>query len=216
MGKTSVSAAVALTSVALLAAIAASETGYLMLTQAEGEEIVNGGFAVVDMSIVDNGTAAVRLTEAGVAELAKQDAPAPTPVAKSGVDIDDGVPIPASNSRRARDGKYPFANLEIGQSFHVAKTAKNENPVARLASSVSGARIKFSVESGETETVTKKTYERNGKSYVKDAEGKRIVVSTEATEVPKLKLTRDFVCKSVGADDPKGEGARVWRVELTA
>lgn len=45
--------AVTLTGVALLAAIAASENGYMMLTQAERSDIVNEGFAVVDTSIVE-------------------------------------------------------------------------------------------------------------------------------------------------------------------
>lgn len=222
--------AVTLTGVALLAAIASAEGGFLMLTQAEGQDIVNEGFAVVDTSIVDGDTAAVRLTEAGTAKLAETKdnggnpeatagtAPA-AEAAKSSYDIDDGVPMPTGTVRRGREGGYPFDKLEIGQSFHVAKTADNEDPAARLASSVSGARVKYSEEvPGETETVVKKTYKRgpDGKGYAKDADGKRIVESEETVTVPKLKMTRDFVCKSVGADDPKGEGARVWRVALTA
>jgi hypothetical protein len=221
--------AVTLTGVSLLAAIASAEGGFLMLTQAEGQDIVNSGFAVVDTSIVDGETAAVRLTEAGTAELAKQPdgatpaegatAPAAADATKASYDIDDGVPMPTGTVRRGREGGYPFDKLEVGQSFHVAKSADNEDPAARLASSVSGARVKYSVEvPGETETVEKKTYQRgpDGKGYAKDADGKRIVASTETVTVPKLKLTRDFVCKSVDASDSKGEGARVWRVELTA
>lgn len=222
--------AVTLTGVALLAAIASAEGGFLMLTQAEGQDIVNEGFAVVDTSIVEGDTAAVRLTEAGTAKLAETKdngsnpeatagtAPAATD-AKASYDIDDGVPMPTGTVRRGREGGYPFDKLEIGQSFHVAKSADNEDPAARLASSVSGARVKYSEEvPGETETVTKKTYKRgpDGKGYAKDADGKRIVESEETVTVPKLKLTRDFVCKSVDASDPKGEGARVWRVALTA
>lgn len=218
---TPVRAAVTLTGVALLAAIAESENGFMMLTQAEGQDIVNSGFAVVDTSIVEGDTAAVRLTEAGTAELAKTaegTAPAAEAATKASFDIDDGVPMPTGTVRRGREGGYPFDKLEIGQSFHVAKTAENPDPATRLASSVSGARVKYSVETGETEQVEKKTYQRgpDGKGYAKDADGKRIVESTETVTVPVLKLTRDFVCKSVDASDPKGEGARVWRVELTA
>lgn len=217
-------AAVTLTGVALLAAIAASETGYLMLTQAEGQEIVNDGFAVVDTSIVDGETAAVRLTEAGTAKLAEGKeagtnpevaAPAAT---KASYEIEDNVAMPTGTQRRGREGGYPFDKLEIGQSFHVAKTAENPDPASRLASSVSGARVKYSEEvPGETETVTVKTYKRgpDGKGYAKDADGKRIVESETTETRPKLKLTRDFVVKSVDASDPKGEGARVWRVALT-
>lgn len=222
-------AAVTLTGVSLLAAIAASENGYMMLTQAEGQDIVNEGFAVVDTSIVEGDTAAVRLTEAGTAKLAETKDNGGNPEATAGTapaadatkasyDIDDGVPMPTGTVRRGREGGYPFDKLEIGQSFHVAKTAENPDPAARLASSVSGARVKYSEEiPGETETVTVKTYKRgpDGKGYAKDADGKRIVESETTETRPKTKLTRDFVCKSVGADDPKGEGARVWRVALT-
>ncbi len=214
-------AAVTLTGVALLAAIAAAEGGFLMLTQAEGSEIVNEGFAVVDTSIVEGDTAAVRLTEAGTAKLANPEGTTETAPAvasaKPAFEIEDGVEMPTGKVRRGRESGYPFDKLEIGQSFHVAKTDKNEDPAARLASSVSGARVKYSVDTGETETTEKKTYQRgpDGKSYAKDADGKRIVASVETVTVPVLKLTRDFVCKAVDASDPKGEGARVWRVALT-
>lgn len=219
---------VTLTGVALLAAIAAADGGFLMLTQAEGQDIVNSGFAVVDTSIVEGDTAAVRLTEAGTAELAKQPGngtATETANASAGAsdkasyDIDDGVPMPTGTVRRGREGGYPFDKLEIGQSFHVAKTADNEDPATRLASSVSGARVKYSeVIPGEFETVKVKTYKKgpDGKGYAKDADGKRIVESETEEQRPKTKLLRDFVCKSVDASDPKGEGARVWRVALTA
>jgi hypothetical protein len=78
---------------------------------------------------------------------------------------------------------------------------------------VSGARAKYAEETGETEMVTVKTYKRgaDGK-YVKDAEGKRIVESEAQESRPKVKITRDFIVRAVDATDPKGEGARVWRI----
>lgn len=204
---------VTLTGVALLAAIAAAADGFLMLTQAEGQDIVAAGHAVVDPSIVDGETAAVRLTDAGRAVLAEQNAPAAASSASS-YEIDDAVPLPTNTVRRTREGGYPFDKLEVGQSFHVAKTAENPDPASRLASSVSGARVKFSeVIPGEFETVTKKTYKKgaDGKGYAKDENGKRIVESETEESQPKTRLLRDFVVKSVDASDPKGEGARVWR-----
>lgn len=224
MAKAPTRAPVTMTGVALLAAIAASTSpaaGVMMLTQGEAGDIVSKGLAVVDTTKTDGDTAAVSLTDAGRAELAAGNGGDNTTAATSAAssfDIDDAVPMPTDTARRGRSGGYPFDKLEIGQSFHVAKSADNEDPAARLASSVSGARVKFSVPDGDkTETVTVKTYKRgeDGK-YIKDADGKR-VVDTETTETrPVLKLTRDFTVKSVGADDPRGEGARVWRVALAS
>lgn len=210
MAKSPTRAAVTARGVALLALIAASETGFLMLTQDEGAEAVAAGFATVDTSNVEGDTAAVSLTEAGKAELAKV---SPVVEAASGFEIDDAVAMPVNATRRLRDGGYPFDKLEVGQSFHVAKSAKNPDPVTRLQSSVSGARARYSVETGETETVTTKEYQRNenGKGYAKDADGKRIVSATKEVTRPVTKVTRVFTVKAVDASDPRGEGARVWR-----
>lgn len=211
------------TGVSLLALIAASEAGYLMLTKNEGAAIVNDGFAVVDTSLVEGDTAAVRLTEAGTAELAKgnapETAPAAAPKAKTVIEIDNDVPLPTGIVRRSRESIYPFDKLEIGGSFHVAKTADNDDPASKLGSSVSGANAKFSeVIEGEFEDYTAKTYKKtdDGKDFVKDADGKRVVASEEKKQRPKTRQTRLFVCKTVDASDPKGEGARVWRVALDA
>lgn len=204
------------TGLALLVMIAAAG-GTMMLTQAEGQDIIAAGDATVDTTKTEGDTAAVSLTEAGQAKVDAENGKASastTAAASSGsFDIDDGVAMPGA-STRGRSGGYPFDKLEVGQSFHVAKTADNPNPADRLASSVSGARTKYAEDTGETETVKVKTYKKgeNGKGFAKDADGKRIVESeTDATR-PKLKVTRDFTVKTVGADDPRGEGARVWRI----
>jgi len=204
------------TGVALLALIAAAG-GTMMLTQAEGQDIIAAGDATVDTTKTEGDTAAVSLTEAGQAKVdAENGKPTGTEgdtAAVSGTfDIDDSVPMPGA-STRGRSGGYPFDKLEVGQSFHVAKSADNPTPADRLASSVSGARTKYSTDTGETEEVTVKTYKKgeNGKGFAKDADGKRIVESETKATRPKLKVTRDFTVKTVGADDPRGEGARVWR-----
>jgi hypothetical protein len=197
-------------------AIASAPNGLLMLTQAEGADIVNAGLAVVDTANVEGDKAAVLLTEEGSKVAAENGAGAPASSGTATYEIEDGVAMPTSAARKGREGIYPFNKLEIGQSFHVAKTAENLDPASRLASSVSGARLRFSEETGETETVEVKKYQRGetGTGYAKDADGKRIVASTETVTRPKLRMTRDFAVKSVGADDPKGEGARVWRIAL--
>lgn len=206
--------------IASVLAIAASPTGFLMLTQAEGADIVNAGLATVDTANVEGDKAAVSLTDEGKKLAAENGAGgAEAPATASKIEIDDAVAMPTEKTRRTREGIYPFDKLEVGQSFHVAKTAENPDPVNRLQSSVSGARVKYSVEvPGETETVKVKTYKKaeDGKGFAKDADGKRIVESETEVTRPKLKLTRDFVVKAVDATDPRGEGARVWRVALDA
>lgn len=199
--------------IATCVAIAASSTGFLMLTQAEGAEVVGAGLATVDTANVEGDKAAVSLTETGVKLAAENGANAPVSSGTANYEIESDVAMPTGSTRRGRESSYPFDKLEIGQSFHVAKTTENPDPASRLASSVSGARVKYSVETGETETVTQKVYQKDANgSYVKDAKGKRIVASTSDVTRPKLATTRDFACKSVDASDPKGEGARVWRV----
>lgn len=193
----------------LLALIAGAEGGVLMLTQVEGAEAVNAGYAVVDTSRVEGDTAAVSLTDAGRAALTGSGGSA------TKYEIESGVEMPTEKQRRGRTGGYPFDMLEVGQSFHVAKDKENSDPASRLASSVSGARARYSIETGETETVSVNQFQRteNGKSFAKDAEGKRIVIGQEIVTRAKKTVVRDFMVKAVGANDPKGEGARVWRTK---
>jgi hypothetical protein len=195
----------------LMAMIANAGDDGLMLTQDEGLDLVNSGYAQVDTSVTDGDTAKVTLTESGKAALGASGNSA------TSYEIEDNVPIPTNTARRGRTGGYPFEQLQLNQSFHVAVKA-DEQPAdvaARLQSSVSGARARFSEPTGAQETVERKVYQRNADgSFVKDAEGKRVVASTEQVTRPVTRPTREFTVKAVGADDPKGPGARVWRVEV--
>jgi hypothetical protein len=195
----------------LMAMIADAGDNGLMLTQEEGLDLVNSGFAVVDTNTVEGNTAKVTLTEAGQASLASSGNTA------TAYEIEDNVALPTSSARRGRTGGYPFEALEVGQSFHVAAKAGEEpaKVAARLQSSVSGARARFSENTGEMETVTVKTYRKNDDgSFAKDADGKRIVESESQSQRAKTRQTRDFKVHAVDASDPKGPGARVWRVAL--
>lgn len=192
----------------LMAMIDAAGDAGLMLTQDEGVDLINSGYAIVDTSVTDGNTAKVTLTEAGKAALTSSGNKA------TSFEIEDDIAIPTNTVRRGRQGGYPFANLNVGQSFHVA-VKDGEEPAqvaARLQSSVSGARASFAEETGETETATRKVYAKNEDgSFVKDEAGKRVVESTEEYTRPVTKNTRDFTVKPVDATDPKGPGARVWR-----
>lgn len=199
---------------ALLALIAASASGFLMLTQDEGLEAVNAGHATVDPSITEGETAAVRLTDAGRAALAAPTGGAATGGAGANFAIDDGVPVP-QRAARGRSGGYPFGNLQVGQSFHVPLGPDDETAAdvaTRLQSSVSGARTRFSEATGEKEQVSVKDYAKSPDgSFTKDANGKRVVTATRQVSRDKMRVTRDFTVKAVDASDPRGPGARVWR-----
>lgn len=207
---------------ALLAEVANSENGELFMTQAEAAEGIAAGHFIADATRANGDRAPVKLTDAGFAafqasnegDAAQAEARQSAPASSSGFEIEDSVAIPeAGGVRRGRSGGYPFDALQVGQSFHVAKSDKNENPAERLASSVSGARAKYSVQDGDkTEKVTVKTYKRgeDGK-YLKTEDGKRVVESEKQETRPVMMITRDFIVRAVDATDPKGEGARVWR-----
>lgn len=202
--------------VSALAAAAAVSPGYLMLTQEEGAEVVNAGFAeLVVPNVIDGDKAAVRLTEAGQKAAAELNGTAPAAASPSrSFVIDDNVPVPSVNRAGRNKTIYPFDDLAVGQSFHVAATPDNDNPAKSLASTVSSATARYAEETGETETVTVSVYQT-------DAEGKRVkgadghwIKTGEKTETrPKMKNTRVFVVRAVDATDPRGAGARVFRTQ---
>lgn len=208
--------------VSLLALIAAASVGYLFLTQEEGADIVTAGQAALKTDVeAPAGLAAVELTDAGKAFLAEHQSEVVAPAAKASpsYEIEDGVAMPDNKTRSGgRQFQYPFDKLNVGQSFHVAKTADNEDPAARLASSVSGARARFAVPETDAEgkpvmeTVKQTVYAKDDKgSFVKGADGKRVKTGEQDVSRPKMKVVRDFSVRAVDATDPKGEGARVWR-----
>ena len=84
-------------------------------------------------------------------------------------DIDKGLPMPPVTTTR-RPAKYPFAKLEIGDSFHVAQTDERKTPVRSMASIVSATN--------------------------------------------KRHTDKRFVCRRVDSTDPRGAGARVFRVDV--
>lgn len=193
--------------VELLKLIAAAPNGVLMLTQAEGKDIVDAGQAVVDGNNVSGDTAGVSLTPAGLAAVA----------AAPKIAIRSDLAVPAK-TRKPKAVKYPIDQLEVGQSFHIPLTADNTDPAASIQSTISGARAKYAEPLFDAdgkpimETVHTREYEKgpDGKA-VKDANGKRIVKTGNTVERQKTKIVRDFVVATVGANDPDGPGARVWR-----
>jgi hypothetical protein len=195
----------------LLALLASAGEAGLMLTQAEGLDAVNAGHAVVDTSVTEGDTAKVTLTEAGRAALTSD---AGGSASGSKFEIKSGFVAPENTTRRGRTSTYPFEQLEVGQYFDVAPNAGETQDacIARLQSSVAGARARFATDSGTTKAVTIREYQKdeNGK-FVKDADGKRIPVegSERVENRPVMTVNRDFKVIS----NPDGPGARVGRIK---
>lgn len=211
----------ALTGAALLAAILAGTV--TRITEAQAASLDASHFEVNTADVVD-GAALVRLTDAGIAAAQEATDPADgsAPAAASGgIEIDDDVAMPEGKRRSPRETLYPFDKLEVGQSFHVAKSAENPDPATRLSSSVSGAHIRFSPElknedgTPKTESYTSPVYQKNEDgSFAKDENGKRIKIGDEPkTRVARGEPTREFRIVSTDATDKRGVGARVFRVK---
>lgn len=209
--KPAVIAAVSQASVlaAVLAAMSA-EPFYALLSPAE-VEAAGADNIEVNADIKDGDKVAVRLSEAGQALAAATPAPAPTSTVKPSFEIEDNVTMPTVSATGGA-ATYPFANLNVGQSFHVPATAAMPNPAKSLASTVSSATARYAEETGETETVEVNVYEKDadGKNK-KDADGKWIIIGKTPVTRPKMRNTRQFAVRAVDASDPKGVGARVWR-----
>lgn len=203
---------------AQLQAIKASLTGGLYMTQAEGADIVAAGLATVDTANVDGDKAFVTLTAAGVAAAGfSTDTPAKPAVAKQTFTIDASVPIPSKSPRKTKEAIYPIEQLEVGQSFHVAVSESNPDPVSRLNATRANYASKYMEEvKGEDgqpimETVSKKVYQKDAEGKIVIVDGHRVVTSQETATQPKMQPSRVFIVWSVGADDPMGAGARFGR-----
>jgi hypothetical protein len=131
---------------------------------------------------------AVKATEAGIAASA---AAAATPAAPKAVAqefaLETGIPVPELQKRGGpRSDIYPFAKMEVGQSFLVKSTEAKPNPVKSLTSTVSSATKRFATKTGNKIT-------RRGK------------------EVDEYKNTRVFVVRPAVPTDPTNKDARVFR-----
>jgi hypothetical protein len=177
------------------------------LSQNEAAGLVAAGLIEVDVNTpdpTDVNKRAVRLTPAGVAAVAEtsdEDDDGET------FEIDDDVPLAVRGGGRARDSKYPFHKLQVGQSFHVPAKSDKPNFSKNLSSAASQYAARFAKPlfnddgSPKMETVT---------VHKKGPDGNRVATqeTRQATEA-----TVSFTVRTVGADDKRGEGYRVYRTK---
>ena len=219
-------AAPALNLAALAVIVAAGENG----TYAPEHEIsvlADNGLVEVNPEATNaEGHVAVRATAAGIAKNAENQPAAPLAV-KSKFSIGtvpDVILEAAVNKKRVARGageKYPFDSLDMtnNRGFFVPATEKMPEPAKSLASTVSSAIARYTVEAKDEtgsvimETVTVKDYQlgEDGKR-VKDADGHWIVTGERKERRAKTEATRQFRLVPVDADIEKGTPAGVWIV----
>lgn len=202
----------------LLAAIGSGTVSHVSQDEAMSVGLQHDPALVeVNTTQIVDGKAAVRLSAAGVAMVTNGSAqPSGAPVA-SGFAIISNAALPASKRGNRVGGgapkKYPFDQLEVGQTFFVAAT-DSYDPVKKLGSTVSSANMRYAVETGEQKQV-ERTQRGPGNKAVKDAAGNNV---RETVVRPVLKQTRKFSLRPVTAGEKYGEwvapsnGALIGRV----
>ena len=205
----------------LLASIAnATEQSYISKDDATPLLANDPVLIEVNTGMLDgNGNAAVRLTAAGaklVADatpgtVATGEAPKASPYA-----IISNAVLPPSKRGNKGGGaptQYPFADLEVGQSFFVPKSDKHPDPVKTLGSTVSSANMRYAVKTGETKEVSRAKRGEGNKAVLVD--GNKVM---EKVQVPVYKFERKFSIRGVEKGKSYGEyvapadGALIARV----
>lgn len=189
-------------------ATTAGGVGYDFVTEKEGAGLVAAGLIEINPAITDGDRVAAITTEAG-AKLAQEHAgndKAAADEAKAKFEIDDNVPLAPKRrggNTGTREAIYPFDALNVNQSFHVPVSDKMPKPARSLASAVSAATAKYAVEVKDANGQTvMEPFER------KDKAGTVIETGTR----PKMQNTRVFTVRAVDASDPRGPGARIYRI----
>lgn len=182
------------------------------VSQSVGEPLLKQQLIEVNTNDVVDGLAAARLTD-----LAKASLEAPTPKStnkdetnmSSSFAILTDVELPASKrGNRLGSGappKYPFATLEVGQSFFVPATKKMPNPLKTLGSTVAVANHKFSEPTGESKQV-ERTKRGPKNRAVLDANGNKV---REVRTINLRKPLRKFSIRGV----EKGKAYGKWTAD---
>jgi hypothetical protein len=196
-----------------------SQQGFSYMTPKGVQLLVDAGLVECNNSMTDGNKVAVRVTNQGDEWLKADEAPpvegtdnmdnqTPAPAFA----IDDDVSIPAIKRKGSSTSVYPFAALEIGQSFFVPATEAMPTPGKSLASTVSSASKRYATANG-TRTINRRLalVNEDGTPML-GADGKRMRGELEAVQVPAYHYERKFKVRSV--EENGVPGARVWRVKV--
>lgn len=124
---------------------------YLFTSEAVHSILLKKGFVEVNSEISnEDGEFATRATELGLAEAKPDEEEKVKVMPEASKFVLGTVPkdfvLPVANRGGARAPKYPFADMEVGQSFFVANTdVKGENAVKTLTGASSKANKLFGI-----------------------------------------------------------------------
>lgn len=198
-----------------------NETG--RVTQDVGKPLIEMGLIEVNIQDIDeNGAALARLTQKGIDGMGTNNKNAnanAAPASASKFALIDNAKLPESKrgfGRTAGVSKYPFAEMNVGQSFFVGNNeVDGGNAVKKLTSTVSNMNNKYRTEvPGQTETKTR-TKRGEGNKAVKDENGNPV---KETVTVPVYTQDRKFSIRPVKGGETYGgwqapaDGALIARV----
>jgi len=119
--------------------------------------------------------------------------------AKMSFEIESNIPVPVTKRGGKRESAYPFAALEVNQSFFIPASEKHPEPAKSLASTVSGATKRFDVLVFEADGVTPKMKQ---------------VTNPKTKEVRTVQETAHVRVFKIVADEKDGvKGGRVFRTK---
>lgn len=182
---------------------------HIMLTQEEAIPLQSHNPPLIELNfdIREGDKAAARATAEGIAMVGKSEVQvigksdvgmisAAALTGGSAFSIMKGVELPASRRgqglRGGRTNKYPFDQMEIGDSFFVPVSEDMPEPLKTLGSTVSSANMRYAEETGETKQVTRAKRGKDRKAVFEN--GQKV---TETVEIPVYNFTRKYEIRGV-------------------
>lgn len=191
----------------LVAMIGTDQVGYVSQVQGQSMLAHNPPLIEVNTAMLDaNGNAACRALPAAVDYLAANTGGEAAPASNYAVISNAALPPPKKRGNTEGSGaptKYPFATLEVGQSFFSPNSEhKKLDAVKGLGSTVSAQNDKYSEPTGEVKTVTRAVRDKVTKKAQLGPDGKKV---TETVELPVKKYNRKFTIRPVVGGQKYGE-----------
>lgn len=154
--------------------------------------------------IVDD-KAACRLTQKGIEGMGNTNTNSAAATGASQFAVIKNAVLPESKrgfGRKAGESKYPFATMEVGDSFFVSNADADGDALKKLTSTVSNMNNKYRTEiPGQTEQKTR-TKRGEGNKAVKDEAGNPV---KETVTVPVYKQDRKFSIRGVKGGETYGQ-----------
>lgn len=186
----------------IIAATQNAEQGFLYTSTEHRAELINhidGPLVEANSDMTEptnTGNLATRATQKGLNFMATEET--------TDFEIENNVPMPKP-IRKSNKAKYPIDQLKIGQCFHIGPNGDEDIDAIgkRMAAVVSNAnqRHRASKNPPENKVVSRKS-RKTGE------------VSDVTIEI--MVQLRKFTARRVSADDPKGVGLRIYRVDIDA